>query len=77
MARAAQGIVQATLAQMHFAGAKNITALIGPTIRQTSYQVGSEIRAEIIESQQVSGVTADSVAARFIVDPEQYPLISI
>lgn len=72
---AARGIVQATLAQMHAAGAKNITALIGPTIRQTSYQIGSEMRAEIIESQkesqQASGITPDSVAACFIVDPEQ------
>ena len=68
---AAKGIIQATLAQMQSAGAKNITALIGPTIRQTSYQIGSEMRAEIIESQQVSGVIADSVAACFIVDPEQ------
>ncbi len=68
---AAQGIVQATLAQMYAAGAKNITALIGPTIRQASYQIGSEMRAEIIESQQASGVTLDSVAACFIVDPEQ------
>ena len=56
---------------MHAAGAKNITALIGPTIRQTNYQIGSEMRAEIIESQQVNGVTADSVAACFIVDPDQ------
>ena len=56
---------------MHSASAKNITALIGPTIRQTSYQIGSEMRAEIIESQQVNGVTVDSVAACFIVDPEQ------
>ena len=46
---ARRGIVQATLAQMHSAGAKNITALIGPTIRQTNYQIGSEMRAEIIE----------------------------
>lgn len=72
---AAQGIVQATLAQMYAAGAKNITALIGPTIRQASYQIGSEMRAEIIEKQQegqhASGVSLDSVAACFIVDPEQ------
>ena len=72
---AARGIVQATLEQMHAAGAKNITALIGPTIRQTSYQIGREMRAKIIESQhdmrQASGLTPDTVAACFIVDPEQ------
>ena len=68
---AALGIVQATLSQMYAAGAKNITALIGPTIRQASYQIGSEMRSEIIESQQAIGGQLDSVAACFIIDPKQ------
>ena len=72
---AAPGIVQATLSQMYAAGAKNITALIGPTIRQTNYQIGNEVRDEIIKSQQkgeqVSSAKLDGVADCFIVDPKQ------
>lgn len=67
---AATGIVQATLADMQAAGAKHITALIGPTIQQASYQVGSEMRAKVIDSHQRSGISADKAAGCFIVDPK-------
>jgi YfiH family protein len=68
---AATGIIQATLAEMQAAGAQQITALIGPTIRQASYQVGSEMRAEIMESKQDNRVRADNIAGCFMVDPER------
>ncbi len=67
---AATGIVQATLSEMQAAGAKHITALIGPTIQQPSYQVGNEMRAKVIESQRMIGISADKVANCFIVDPK-------
>ena len=41
---AVAGIVGATLALMRYQGAGPVTALIGPTIRQPSYQVGAEMR---------------------------------
>ena len=45
---AAAGIVGRTLDTMRVAGATGITALIGPTIRQKSYQVGLEMRDEVL-----------------------------
>jgi YfiH family protein len=45
---AAAGIVTRTVSTMRTAGAGTITALIGPTIRQTSYQIGVEMRDEVL-----------------------------
>ena len=45
---AAAGIVGSTVDSMRAAGAGPITALIGPTIRQPSYQVGVEMRDVVL-----------------------------
>ncbi|WP_438997120.1 peptidoglycan editing factor PgeF [Candidatus Puniceispirillum sp.] len=46
------GVLEATVNRMCKAGATrdNITALIGPCIRQHSYQVGSDLRDEVLAS---------------------------
>ena len=51
---AAAGIVGTTVALMRDQGAGRITALIGPTIRQPSYQVGAEMRTELLDSVPTS-----------------------
>ena len=45
---AARQIVPNTIALMEKNGAKNIKAVIGPTIQQGSYQVGSDLREEVL-----------------------------
>ena len=45
---AVAGIVASTVAAMQDAGAGEITAMIGPTIRQPSYQVGKDMRDEAL-----------------------------
>lgn len=47
---AAAGIVAGTVALMRDKGAGKISAMIGPTIRQRSYQVGAEMRRELLDS---------------------------
>ena len=47
---AADGVVGSTITLMREIGAGRITALIGPTIQQTSYQVGSDMREELLAS---------------------------
>lgn len=56
---AAGGIIDATLTAMRAAGAGPVTALIGPTIRQESYQVGVEMRDEVL-GQVVSEIRDDA-----------------
>lgn len=63
---AAAGIVGRTVDTMHVAGAGPITALIGPTIRQQSYQVGAEMRDEVLA--QVAPQLGDAAATCFIDD---------
>ena len=63
---AAAGIVDATLNAMREAGAGTITALIGPTIRQPSYQVGVDMRDEVLA--QVSPTIRDAAGTCFIAD---------
>ena len=47
---AAAGIVARTVALMRDKGAGKISAMIGPTIQQPSYQVGAEMRRELLDS---------------------------
>ena len=63
---AAAGIVGTTVDAMRAAGAGPITALIGPTIRQQSYQVGAEMRDEVLA--QVAPEIRDGTATCFIDD---------
>ena len=63
---AAAGIVGTTVDAMRAAGAGPITALIGPTIRQQSYQVGAEMRDEVLA--QVAPEIRDGAATCFIDD---------
>ena len=63
---AAAGIVGRTVDTMRAAGAGSITALIGPTIRQQSYQVGAEMRDEVLA--QVAPGLRDNAATCFIDD---------
>ncbi len=44
---AAAGVLEATLTAMRALGARRITAAIGPCIRQSSYEVGVDLHAEI------------------------------
>jgi len=60
---AAAGIVDRTVATMRAAGAGSITALIGPTIRQPSYQVGADMRDAVLA--QIKPAIRDSVATCF------------
>lgn len=64
---AADGVVASTITLMHKAGAKEISALIGPTIQQASYQVGSEMREELLDS--VDTALVDKAVACFAPDP--------
>jgi YfiH family protein len=63
---AAAGIVDTTLATMRSAGAGPITALIGPTIRQPNYQVGMEMRDEVLAL--TAPTIRDAASACFIAD---------
>lgn len=67
---AAGGIVANTTDAMRRAGATNITALIGPTIRQPSYQVGSAMRDEVLA--MVATSFRDLAAACFAPDDGTY-----
>jgi YfiH family protein len=51
------GVLEATVRLMREHGAQNIAAAIGPTIHQTSYEVGPEFEARF--------VSEDAAAARF------------
>ena len=63
---AARGIVEATVHAMRDAGAGAITALIGPTIQQQSYQVGPDMREGLLD--QVAVPTRDAAATCFTPD---------
>ncbi len=63
---AACGIVEATVHAMRDAGAGAITALIGPTIQQQSYQVGPDMREGLLD--QVAVPTRDAAATCFTPD---------
>ena len=65
---AAGGIVTATLSLMREMGAGEITALIGPTIRQPSYQVGADMREACLAS--VAPGIRDAAASCFIDDED-------
>ena len=65
---AADGIVTSTLALMRDKGAGEITALIGPTIRQPSYQVGGDMREACLAS--VAPGLRDAAASCFIDDED-------
>ena len=67
---AAAGIVGATIALMRDQGAGRITALIGPTIQQPSYQVGRDMRTELLDS--VSPAIRDAAARCFHPDGEDH-----
>jgi YfiH family protein len=67
---AATGIVGATIAAMRHEGAQSITALIGPTIRQASYQIGSDMRDEILATATTAGPTHNEINGCFIPDAE-------
>jgi len=67
---AAAGIVSATLALMRDQGAGEITAMIGPTIRQPSYQVGPGMRTELLDS--VSPSVRDLAAHCFRADGDDH-----
>lgn len=54
---ALSGVLEATVAKMREAGAREISAAIGPTIQQASYEVGPEFHARF--------VSEDSANARF------------
>ena len=63
---AARGIVATTVQAMRDAGAGALTALIGPTIRQQSYQVGKDMREELLE--QIERPIRDDATACFEAD---------
>ena len=63
---AAKGIVDATVQAMRDEGAAGITALIGPTIQQHSYQVAPDMRSELLD--QVAAPLRDAAAACFQPD---------
>ena len=63
---AADGIVTSTVTLMRDRGARDITALIGPTIRQPSYQVGADMREACLAAVE-TGIR-DAAASCFIDD---------
>ena len=67
---AAAGIVNTTVALMRNRGAGRITAMIGPTIRQPSYQVGADMRAVLLDS--VSPTIRDLAAQCFHADGDRH-----
>ena len=67
---AAAGIVEATVELMRDQGAGRITAMVGPTIQQPSYQVGVEMRTELLDS--VSPSIRDLADRCFRADGDQH-----
>lgn len=65
---AAIGIVSATLSLMRKQGAGPVTALIGPTIRQPSYQVGADMRDQCLAA--VDPALRDAAASCFQPDED-------
>lgn len=63
------GITSSTIDAMRSLGASSITALIGPTIRQASYQVGAEMRDAVIATSDTAMPAAD-IAACFVPDED-------
>ncbi|MEC8806403.1 MAG: polyphenol oxidase family protein [Pseudomonadota bacterium] len=63
---AARGIVDATVQAMRDAGAGAITALIGPTIQHRSYQVGPDMREDLLNQMAVP--VRDDAATCFTPD---------
>ena len=63
---AVAGIVASTVAAMQDAGAGEITAMIGPTIRQPSYQVGKDMRDESLSLSP--SALRDKTASCFLAD---------
>ena len=63
---AVSGIVGATVNAMRDAHAGDIIAMIGPTIRQSSYQVGAEMRKEVLELMPAP--LRDQAASCFVAD---------
>lgn len=61
---AVSGIVGATLALMRDQGAGPVSALIGPTIRQPSYQVGAEMRESCLA--QIDPALREAAASCFL-----------
>ena len=67
---AAAGIVAGTVALMREKGAKSISAMIGPTIQQRSYQVGAGMRQELLDS--VSPAILEAATECFHPDGEDH-----
>lgn len=63
---AVAGIIASTVTAMQDAGAGDITAMIGPTIRQPSYQVGQDMRDEALSLSSPS--LRDQTASCFVAD---------
>ncbi len=61
------GVVKNTVAAMKKLGAKKITALIGPTIQQDSYQVGPEFLDEFLQEDSANKkfFAADTESQRY------------
>ena len=70
---AVDGVTESTLAAMRATGATQITALLGPTIRQPSYQVGAEMRDAVIRQSESSPLSPDQAASCFAPDPHSPP----
>lgn len=63
------GVIEATVAKMREAGARTISAAIGPTIQQASYEVGPEFHARFVESGAANaGFFRPGVGDRFHFD---------
>ena len=45
---AVAGVLEATVAAMHALGARRIAAVVGPCIRQESYEVGADLRDAVV-----------------------------
>lgn len=67
---AAAGIVSETIDKMRRAGARDIHALIGPAIRQHSYQVDANMRDEVMALDQGAAAEKAQIAATFETDPD-------
>ena len=70
---AVDGVTDSTLAAMRAEGATQITALLGPTIRQPSYQVGADMRDAVIRQSESSLLSPDQAATCFTPDPQSPP----
>ena len=67
---AAAGIVLQTIDKMRLAGARDIHALIGPAIRQQSYQVDANMRDEVMALDQGAAKDHAQIATTFAIDPD-------